>query len=67
MRKKLSWSKSGNAELKPLKDFLMRFNASSFGGRTLKARLVETLLIDMGFHGEIAIWLSGNIAKDAVG
>jgi hypothetical protein len=43
----------------------MRFNALSFGGRTLKARLVNTLLTDVGFQEEIAIWLSGTVVKGA--
>lgn len=63
--KKVAGSKSGYAQLKPWKDVLMRFNAFSFGGRPPKTGLVNTLLTDVRFQGDIANWLSGTEEKDA--
>jgi hypothetical protein len=62
---KVAGSKSGYAQLKPSKDFLMRLNALSFGGRLSKIGLVNTLLTDVRFQGDIANWLSGTKEKEA--
>jgi hypothetical protein len=43
----------------------MRFNALSFGGRISKIGLVNTLLTDVRFQGDITNWLSGTKEKEA--
>ncbi len=52
---KVAWSKSGYAELKPLKDFLMMRNDSYLGGRRLKEGMGRRLVVEVRLQEDIGI------------